>query len=140
MQKLANVSADELRAHLADVEEAKGAKRLMVALAYTDGVPVETISERYGIPRSTIYYWLDRFESRSITSALDDEERPGRPRRLGDRDLRSVRTALRHPPTDYGIDAEDWTPELVQRHVEDEYGVSYSIGHVRRLVDELTDE
>lgn len=30
----------------------------MVALAYTDGVPVEMIAARYGILQSTIYDWL----------------------------------------------------------------------------------
>lgn len=51
----------------------------MVALAYKDGVATSVLSARYGIPRSTIYYWLDRLEEQGIEEDLKDENRPGRP-------------------------------------------------------------
>ncbi len=57
---------------LGEASSAKAAKRLMIALAYADGVRVETLSERYDIPRATVYSWLDRFEHHSINDALED--------------------------------------------------------------------
>jgi transposase len=42
--------------------------------------------------------------------------------------------AIADSPESYGFDASSWTPELVQQLIEREYGVSYSLGHVRRLV------
>lgn len=54
-------------------------KRLTVGLAFKDGVNVDTISERYGIPQSTIDDWLDRFENRPTADALRDDPRSGRP-------------------------------------------------------------
>lgn len=137
MDKLAEVSADDLRAALADVESAKAAKRLMVALDYKDDVAVATLADRYGVPRSTLYYWLDRFEEQSIADAVEDEQRPGRPPRLTDAARATLQTDLADDPSDHGYDAETWTPELVQRHIEREYGVSYSTGHVRRLLREF---
>ncbi|SDN18884.1 Transposase [Halogranum gelatinilyticum] len=137
MDKLADVSADALRTALGDVESAKAAKRLMVALDYKDDVSVDVLTERYGIPRSTLYYWLDRFEERSIADAIEDEPRPGRPPRLTEAARETLRSDLADDPAAHGYDADEWTPELVQTHVEREYGVSYSTGHVRRLLREF---
>ena len=66
MNKLEDVDTDALRDALGKASSAKAAKRLMIALAYADGVRVETLSERYDIPRATVYSWLDRFEHHSI--------------------------------------------------------------------------
>lgn len=49
MSKLDGPPSDHLRTALDEAEDAKAAKRLMVALAYKDGVDVDTISERYDI-------------------------------------------------------------------------------------------
>jgi transposase len=137
MDKLADVSADALRAALAEVESAKAAKRLMVALDYKDDVSVTVLADRYGVPRSTLYYWLDRFEEQSIEDAIEDEPRPGRPPRLTDAARDALRADLADDPSTHDHDAETWTPELVQSHIEREYGVSYSTGHVRRLLREF---
>ena len=74
MRKLDDVGSDTLRSALNEAGSAKAAKRLMVALAYKDGVTVETISTRYAIPQSTVYYWLSRFEERPIEEAITDED------------------------------------------------------------------
>ncbi|USZ69960.1 helix-turn-helix domain-containing protein (plasmid) [Halorussus salilacus] len=140
MDKLDGVSRASLRAELDAVESAKAAKRLMVALAYKDGVPVSTLSERYGIPESTLYYWLDRFAAESVSAAVEDGDRPGRPSELDDADREAVFGALADSPEAYGFDAASWTPELVRDLIEREYGVSYSLGHVRRLIREADAE
>lgn len=137
MVKLDDVEPDELRRMLAEVDSAKEAKRLVVALDYLDGVPVSVLAERYGIPRSTLYYWLDRFESEPADEAITDEDRPGRPRKLDADDRRRLRTHLDEDPVERGYDADDWTPELTKEHIERTFGVSYSVGHVRRLLREL---
>lgn len=137
MVKLDDVDPDELRRTLADADSAKEAKRLVVALDYLDDVPVSVLAERYGIPRSTLYYWLDRFETEPVEEAIVDEDRPGRPRKLDDDDRRRLRGHLDTTPEEHGYDAREWTPELVRDHVEHTFGVSYSVGHVRRLLRDL---
>ncbi len=138
MDKLADITVDRLLEALDEVDSAKAAKRLMIALAYKDGVSVDTLSDRYGLSRSTVYSWLDRFEYRSIESAIEDDSRPGRPPKLDDDQQSAVRTALASDPSAYDYDASKWTPELLQHHIESEYDVSYSLGHVRRIIRELT--
>jgi transposase len=131
MGKLEDTDPVELREALADVESAKATKRLMIALAYMDGTPVTVLSERYDIPGSTIYYWLDRFEDRSVEDAIEDEKRPGRPSKLADDERAAFEAALQQPPSAAGYDADEWTPELAQRHLDEAFDVSYSVGHIQ---------
>lgn len=137
MEKLSDVDDDDLRAALAVAETPKAAKRLMVALAYKGGVPVSTLSTRYGIPRSTVYYWLDRFESEPIEEAIEDEQRPGRPTKLDAAELAELRAQIDETPAEQGYDAAEWTPKLLRDHIEERYGISYSEGHARRLLHQL---
>lgn len=137
MGKLEDLSSAALREALASADGAKAAQRLMVALSYRDGVSVATMSERYGIPTSTLYYWLDRFDERGIEAAIRDEQRPGRPPKLDATQRDALASTLAGPPPESGAEGDEWTPELVQAFVEREFDVSYSTGHVRRLMDEL---
>lgn len=139
MAKLTDLDPDRLRAALADATEPKAVKRLMVALAYLDDVPVSTLSERYDIPKSTIYYWLDRFENQSLSDALRDEDRPGRPSKLSADEQQLVESTLDDVPRDHGYDADVWTAEVLQRYIEREFGVTYSLGHTQRLLREFCD-
>lgn len=137
MGGLDGVAADDLRAALDEIDDAKGVMRLMVALAYEDGIPVDVLSERYGVPRSTIYHWLARFEEREIRAAATDDRRPGRPPRLDEADRRRLAKRLRRPPSACGYDAPEWSAPLVREHVAQVYGVEYSLGHARRLLRRL---
>ena len=137
MNKLEDVDAGDVRDALEVASSSKAAKRLMIALAYADGVPVETLSDRYGIPRATVYSWLDRFEHQSISEAIADDSRPGRPSKLNPSQREQLLDDLREPPAEVAYDALEWSPTLAQHHIEREYEVNYSIGHVRRLLREL---
>jgi transposase len=136
MNKLEDVDAGALRDALVKASSAKAAKRLMIALAYADGVRVETLSERYEIPRATVYSWLDRFERQSISEAIEDESRPGRPSKLTASQRERLFDELAGSPAELGYDASEWTPERVQRHIEQVHDTTYSLGHVRRLLRE----
>lgn len=140
MGTLGGVDADELRERFANADSPKAIRRLVIALAYEDGVSVETLSRRYGIPRSTIYYWLDRFESRTLEDALEDGSRSGRPGKLTHEQRRELEAVLAEPPAEHGYDADDWTSALVRQHIASAYGVEYSTGHVRRLLREDLEE
>lgn len=137
MDILDDVDPDDLRAALAEATDPKAVRRLMVALAYADGVAVDDLSDRYGIPRSTVYAWLSRFDERPVEEAVRDDPRPGRPAALDDDDRTRLAGALSDPPDDHGFAAASWTPALVRRYVDREFDVEYSLGHARRLLREL---
>ncbi|WP_137286280.1 helix-turn-helix domain-containing protein [Halorussus salinisoli] len=136
MDKLDGVPLSALQDQLDAAESAKAAKRLMVAIAYKDGVSVSALSERYGVPESTLYYWLDRIAENPLSEAVEDDDRPGRPSELDDRDREALFDALADSPDAYDFEASSWTPQLVREFIEREFGVSYSLGHVRRLIRE----
>jgi transposase len=138
MGKLDDVSAAALRDALDDATGAKEATRLLLALAYKDGVEVDTLTERYGVPESTVYSWLDRFETEPIEAAATDDARPGRPSKLSPAQRRQVTEWLRASPREYGHDATEWTPALLRERIAGEFGVTYSRGHLRRLREELS--
>ena len=134
MNKLEDVDPAALRDALTDASGAKAAKRLMIAIAYADGVRVDTLSERYGIPRATVYSWLDRFEQEPVEEAIEDESRPGRPPKLSDSQREQLLADLAQSPTEFGYETTEWSPKLVKNHVEQVYETSYSLGHIRRLL------
>jgi len=128
MNKLDDADADALRGALADATDPKAVKRLIIAFAHRDSVSVKTLSERYGISRSTIYSWLDCFEEHSITDAIHDEHRPGRPASLDEDEREHFTEVLQHRPADAGFDHVSWTLELAQKYIQQQYEVSYSLG------------
>lgn len=99
-------------------------ERVTVALAYGDGVSVETLGDRLGIPRSTIYYWSGRFEEASVEAAVGDDGYPGRPLTLGFETESGRR----------GRCATTW-----RRSTESSARREYSEGHVRRSLRSLRD-
>jgi len=139
MLDLRNVERTKLLDAFDGADDPKAIKRLLVALAYTDGVPVATISERYGIPEPTCYDWLNRFRDQPIEEAITDDTSPGRPPKLDDDQLSALRKDLSSPPTAVGYEVDEWTPALLQNYLEDEYDTTYSLGHVRRLIGSFED-
>lgn len=137
MTKLETTASSELREALDGTVDAKATQRLMVAIAYKDGVPVSRLSRRYGIPESTIYYWLERIESKPLSEAIHDETRPGRPPKLTDAQREEVAEWLKGSPKVHDFDRDEWSVALLRERIRDVYDVDYSTGHVRRLFEQL---
>lgn len=75
------ISVDELRDRLDDVESKEATQRLMVTIAYKQGVPESDIAEWYGLPADELREWFEEFESSSVDEVIDEIERfelPGR--------------------------------------------------------------
>lgn len=82
MERLENVSVDELRRALDQAEESKPTQRLLAAIAYKHGVSQTELAEWHGVQRRTIYSWFRRLEMEPLPEAVTDAPRPGRPRKL----------------------------------------------------------
>ena len=122
--KLVTVAGDELYAVLDDVSTEKAAQRLMIALADRDGVSVETVSKQYAIPRSTIYYRLDRVEALPIEEAIADDVSPGCPPSLTADQREPLQAGLAQSLRAVRIDAEAWLTETNRGHIEGQSGVA----------------
>ncbi|MFC5973999.1 transposase [Halomarina salina] len=134
MVELGNHSMEELRTALSNTNDAKAVKRLMIALAIKDDVSVTRLSTRYGIPPSTIYYWVNRFKQGTIEQALTDASRPGRPSKLTEEQRNRVSKWISNPPTQYGLEDTSWTPDALCKMIRLEFQVEYSVGHCKRIL------
>lgn len=138
MSQLEDVSADELRSALESISEKKPALRLVAAIAYKNGVTQTELSAWFGVERKTIYNWFQRIEDgETLVDAVTDDPRPGRPRKLSRDDQRQLADDLDGPPDALGYDESEWTPTLLQAHVESAFGESYSLPSCRRLLREF---
>ena len=87
---LDDIPVEELRGLLEDVQSREASRRLMVAIAHKQGVPVGDLTEWYGIEAETLEGWFEEFEAGSVEEVIADVERfemPGR----------SVKPIIRQP-------------------------------------------
>ena len=139
MERLENVSAAQLRAHLEEVEGKRETLRLVVGINYKQGVSQSRLADWYGVSRTTVHNWLDRLdrlESEPLEAVIHDDDRPGRPAKLTDSEREQLYRALRGSPTERGLDDPAWSPSLVQTYVREEFDVAYTLRHVRELMHE----
>lgn len=140
MSRLEQISADELRGYLDAVEGKRASLRLVVGINYKEGVSQTEIADWYGISRTTVHHWLNRLErlpDEPLEAVVTDADRPGRPSKLTESQWAQLASILDDPPANAGIDATSWTPQLVQRAIQDEFGVVYTTRHVRDILDRI---
>jgi transposase len=135
MAHLENVSVNELRNALNDADDIQATKRLMVAIAYKQGVSQTDLAEWYGLSRKTVYNWLQRFEEDSIDNAASDKDRPGRPPKLDPEKQSEVSQLLQESPVNAGYDTEEWHVSLIQRLLDEKFNIKYSRTSAYRLLN-----
>ena len=137
MKHLSEISVKQLQNALDDTDRKTPAQRLITAIAYKNGVTQSELAEGFDVERKTIYNWLTRLEKRDLDEAIDDEQRPGRPRKLTDEQLDALQEMLHNTPTEAGYDVPAWTTDLVQELIRDQFEIEYSRPSCRRLMKEL---
>ena len=141
MDSSSNVSTEDLREVLAEVDGKKPTQRLMAAINYLeeDGATMEEIAQRYGYTAGWLSRWLNRFErleSEPFEAVVYDEERSGRPSQLTEQQKQEFTEILQDSPEDVGLDAPAWSVPLARKYLTEEFDVEYSNRHVRRLLRE----
>lgn len=135
MGRLEDISLEELRDQLKETDAKVPAQRLLAAIGRKQDDTIATLAERHDVTEKTIQNWLDRFEDRPVDRAPFDEDRSGRPPKLSDEERDEFFADLHQPPDMYGYEGKTWTPVLAHRHLQDKYGVEYSVRHVRRMLN-----
>lgn len=136
MEHLTEITVEELQQALDEVGEKTPTQRLIAAIAYKNGVTQTELAEWFDVERKTIYNWLRRFEERDLESAIRDENRPGRPRKITADQFDELSDVLHEPPREHGYDAPAWTTGLVQEYIQQQFGIKYSKPSCRRLMKE----
>ena len=141
MAPLNDVSTDDLRQVLAEVEGKKPTQRLMAAINYLEeeDATQKEVAERYGYTAGWLSRWLDRLErlaDEPFEDVVYDEHRSGAPAELSESEREQFESALHNPPEEVGVDAPAWDVAHARQYLIDEFDVEYCERHVRRLMPE----
>jgi transposase len=109
------------------------AKRLHAVLLNADGHSSGRIAEILKAPRSRASEWLANYETHGEEGLLEGQ-RSGRPAELSQSQRTELGDIIESGPVAYGLDSGVWTSPMIGRVVEDEFGVAYHPGHVRKLL------
>jgi Transposase and inactivated derivatives len=112
------------------------AMRAQMVLLSARGYSAPTIAEIQDIAKATVYKWIDRFDEEG-PSGLYDQDREGRPRKLGSDAEAELERVLEEPPTEEGYNASRWTAPRLARHLEHELGTEVHPDTVRRALQRL---
>ena len=139
MSRLEEISADQLREYLDEVEGKQATLRIVAGINYKEGVSQTDLSDWYCVSRTTIHNWLsrlERLETEDLEDVIYDDARSGRPTKLTEEQWDELVTVLDNSPNDVGFDAPTWTPKLVQHYIRESYDIEYSLRHIRELLNQ----
>jgi transposase len=112
------------------------AKRLQAIVLNSEG---RTSGELAGIlkaPRSRVSEWLSLYQTHGVDGLLEGY-RSGRPPLLTAEQRAHLGDILDSGPVAYGLDTGLWTSPMLTWVIEEEFGVAYHPGHVRKLLHNL---
>jgi len=112
-------------------EESRYDHRLHGVLLVAQGLTCPEVGRLLGDAPRTVEYWVHQFEDRGL-AGLTEGERPGRPPRLNDAQMREVNRVLRSRPTDAGMPVNLWDGKTLAAWIEKKYRIRLGVRHVRQ--------
>ena len=94
---------------------------------------VTEIAQLLHVHRSSVHAWVTLWNEHGPVS-LYEGHRSGRPRQLSDEDKVRLADIVESGPAAYGLNTDVWTSPVIATIIEEEFGVSYHPGHVRKLL------
>src|SRR5262250_135890 len=117
-------------------EESRYDHRLHGVLLVAQGMTCRQVAGLLGDAPRSVQYWVGRFEKDGLAGLLEGE-RPGRPRRVGERQMEAVDRILRRPPREAGLSGNIWDGKTLSTWIEQKYGVSVGVRQCQRLFRQL---
>jgi len=112
------------------------AKRIHAVLLNNDGLSSGRISSLLKSPRSRVSEWLLNYERYGYEGLLEGY-RSGRPSSLSEKERQMLSDIIDSGPVAYGFLSGVWTSPMITRVIEEEFGVKYHPGHVRKVLHRL---
>jgi transposase len=109
------------------------AKRLQAVVLNAEGQTSGELARILKAPRSKVSEWLQRYETDGVDGLLEGQ-RSGRPPELTAKQQQQLGDILDSGPVAYGLDNGIWTSPMIAWVIEEEFGVQYHPGHVRKLL------
>lgn len=110
--------------------------RLHGLLLVAQGMSGLEVAKWLGDAPRTVHYWVHRFEREGLAGLLEGE-RPGRPRRLSQKQLKAVNAALRRTPQDFGLHGNLWDGKTLSAWIEQRFRVHLGVRQCQYLFREF---
>jgi transposase len=111
------------------------AKRIHAITLNHDGFSSGEIADLLDAPRSKVSQWLSDYEQFGYEVLLEGQ-RPGRPGQLTEQQQAQLEDIIDSGPTSWGFLSGVWSAPMVARVISEEFRISYTARHVRRLLHE----
>jgi transposase len=110
--------------------------RLHGVLLVAQGMTCPKVAELLGDSPRSVVNWVQRFETQGL-AGLSEGERPGRPSRLNQRQLKRVEAVLRASPKKAGLATAMWDGPTLSEYLRREHGVELKARQCQRLFRQL---
>jgi transposase len=112
------------------------ALRLEAIMLSVQGQTTGEIAQGLQADRTRVHAWIGAWNEYGAQGLLEGH-RSGRPTELSTWQREQLTDILDSGPVAYGLNTGVWTSPLITQIIEEEFGVSYHPGHVRRLLLQL---
>jgi transposase len=113
-------------------EESRYDHRLHGVLLVAQGMSCPEVGKLLGDAPRSVQYSVRRFKAQGLTGLVEGE-RPGRPKRLSERQLEAVEWVLRQPPSSVGLTSNLRDGKTPSAFIQRQYKVSMRVRQCQRL-------
>lgn len=117
-------------------DESRYDHRLHGVLLVAQGMTCPEVARLLGDAPRSVEYWVRRFEKDGLAGLLEGE-RPGRPRRLSEKQMEAVDRILRRPPREAGLSGNIWDGKTLRAWIEQKYDVRLGVRQCQRIFRRL---
>lgn len=113
-------------------------RRYKALYLFLTGKTCKEVGETLGITPITVSN-INRAYKKQGLAGMYDKVIPGRPPRLNEEQLADVRRiVLESNPQEMGLGKKDhWTASLIASYIKDNYGYSYSVRGITRMLEQM---
>lgn len=113
-------------------EEARYDHRLHAILLVSSGMNCPKVAEVLGDPERTIRYWAKRFNDEGLQGLIENE-RPGRPSKLTNKQIKQIDKVLRKSPRDVGMVTGIWDGKTLSAYIENKFQLNIGTRQCQRI-------
>lgn len=117
-------------------DESRYDHRLHGVLLVAQGMTCPEVARLLGDAPRSVEYWVSRFEKEGLAGLLEGEK-PGRPRRLSEKQMESVDRILRRSPREAGLGSNLWDGKTLSAWLEQKYHLRLGVRQCQRIFRQL---
>lgn len=117
-------------------DESRYDHRLHGVLLVAQGMTCPEVARLLGDAPRSVEYWVSRFEKEGLTGLLEGEK-PGRPRRLSEKQMETVDRILRRSPREAGLGSNLWDGKTLSAWLEQKYHLRLGVRQCQRIFRQL---